>query len=67
MANRTASSPSPTPRASACPTACISIPPVIPGSSRTLLTYSKIHLELLDRSCLDGSLNAWVGNGLKMR
>jgi hypothetical protein len=27
----------------------------------------KIHLELLDRPCLDGSLNAWVGNGLKTR
>ena len=27
----------------------------------------KIDRELLDRSCLDGSVSAWVGNGLKTR
>jgi hypothetical protein len=27
----------------------------------------KIDLELLDRSCVDGSVGAWVGNGLKTR
>jgi hypothetical protein len=26
-----------------------------------------IDLELLDRSCVDGSVGAWVGNGLKTR
>jgi hypothetical protein len=31
------------------------------------LKRPKIDLELLDRSCLDGSVSAWAGNGLKTR
>ena len=64
------------------PSARISIPQVIPmfydaacevhheHFSRTAdrrVRRPKSDLELLDRSCLDGSVSAWVGNGLKTR
>jgi hypothetical protein len=67
---------------SACPGARISIPQVIPPFydaacevhhehfSRIAdrrVKRPKIDLELLDRSYLDGSVSAWVGNGLKTR
>src|SRR5262249_22072366 len=67
---------------SARPSAHISIPQVIPmfydaacevhheHFSRIAdrrVKRPKIDLELLDRSYLDGSVGAWVGNGLKTR
>ena len=67
---------------SACPSARISIPQVIPTFydaacevhhehfspiTDRRVKRPKIDLELLDRSYLDGSVSAWIGNGLKTR